>query len=64
MNTMEITPIESKSLRFVARRAGLAGKTDLEFAQADMVASKAFPINLDHFCAYGLILFWNFESPT
>jgi len=23
--------------RFVARRAGLAGKTDLEFAQADMV---------------------------
>jgi len=24
--------------RFVARRAGLAGKTDLEFAQADMVA--------------------------
>ena len=25
--------------RFVARRAGLAGKTDLEFAQADMVAS-------------------------
>jgi len=25
-------------VRFVARRAGLAGKTDLEFAQADMVA--------------------------
>ena len=44
---LDMVGYDSRYCRFVARRAGLAGKTDLEFVQADMVGPLLFLITDD-----------------